>query len=85
MQRENTAHDHVVERFVHDIAEHLHRARAAGTFDDLILVAEPKLLGSLRHALDKPTAHKVVASMTKDLAEVPAAQVAQHIEDVLPL
>jgi len=85
MPHEHTAHEHVVENFTRTIAEQLQRARAAGSFDDLILVAEPRFLGGLRGALDAPTAHKVVASVTKDLAQVPWNGIAKHIEDVLPL
>jgi protein required for attachment to host cells len=85
MNREHTAHEHVIEGFIRTIAEQLQRARAQGSFDDLILVAEPRFLGGLRGALDAPTAHKVVASVTKDLAAVPSAGIAKHVADVLPL
>lgn len=85
MEHEHTAHDHVVEKFTREIASHLQRARAEGAFEQLILVAEPRFLGGLRGALDAPTAHKVVASVTKDLAAVRSTNIAQHITDVLPL
>lgn len=85
MNHEHTAHEHVVEHFIGEIADQLQKARMEGSFDDLILVAEPRFLGGLRGALDAPTAHKVVASVTKDLAAVPWNGIAKHIEDVLPL
>jgi protein required for attachment to host cells len=85
MHHEHTAHDHVVETFIRQLATELQHARAKGRFDDLILVAEPRFLGCLRGALDAPTAHKVVASVTKDLAAVPSAGVAKHVANVLPL
>jgi protein required for attachment to host cells len=82
---EHTSHQNVEERFVHDLARELERARVDGVFSDLILVAEPKFLGLLRHALDSTTAQRVVGSVAKDLAAIPAPQVAEHIADVLPL
>ena len=85
MPHEHTAHEHVVENFTRTIAEQLQRARAEGSFDDLILVAGPRFLGGLRSALDAPTAHKVVASVSKDLAQVPWNGIANHIAEVLPL
>lgn len=85
MHREHTAHEHVIETFIHELAGTLQRARAEGAFDALILVAEPRFLGGLRGALDAPTAHKVVGSVTKDLAAVPASDIAKHITEVLPL
>jgi protein required for attachment to host cells len=85
MHHEHTAHEHVIEGFIRTLAGQLQRARAEGSFDDLILVAEPRFLGGLRGALDAPTAHKVVASVTKDLAAVPVSGIAKHVADVLPL
>jgi protein required for attachment to host cells len=85
MGHEQTAHEHVVEGFIKEIAGELKQARAQGRFDDLILVASPQFLGGLRQALDAPTAHKVVGSVSKDLASIPHGQVASHIADVLPL
>lgn len=85
MSHEHTAHEHVVEGFIKELAGELQDARAKGRFDDLILVASPQFLGGLRQALDAPTARKVVGSVSKDLAAVPSGQVAQHIADVLPL
>jgi protein required for attachment to host cells len=84
MPHEHTAHEHVVEKFVHKLTHELRDARAKGLFDALILVAEPRFLGGLRDALDPPTAHKVVASVTKDLAAVPSPEIAGHVADVLP-
>jgi protein required for attachment to host cells len=85
MHQEHSAHDHVVEKFVHEIAAALHHDRAASLFDALILVAEPGVLGSLRAALDPATARKVVSSVTKDLASFAPRDIAGHIADVLPL
>lgn len=85
MHPEHTAHEHVVESFVREIASHIARARAEGRFSDLILVAEPRFLGALRGALDAATSHTVKASVTKDLAAVTSGSIAKHISEVLPL
>lgn len=85
MHREQSAHEHVVELFANTIATELRKDRAAGHFDALILVAEPRFLGLMRDALDAQTAHKVVGSLTKDLAAVEPRDIAGHVASVLPL
>jgi protein required for attachment to host cells len=50
-----------------------------GRFAHLILVAEPRLLGLLRGALDAPTSALVVGSLAKDY--YPRDQ--KHLEEAL--
>ncbi len=85
MSHEHTAHEHVSEVFARQIAAEVEHARIEGRFGALILVASPKLLGLLRDALSPTTARLVVDSMHKDLAAVPARDLAEHIASVLPL
>lgn len=85
MQREQSAHEHVVTMFAKTIASELSKSRAEGLFDAIILVAEPGFLGVLRDALDKPTAKIVVDSVTKNLAVEKPNEVAEHIGNTLPL
>jgi len=85
MQREHSAHEHVVGKFAQSIASELSQARNDGAFESLILVAGPALLGELRGALDKQTLNLVVHSVAKNLASEQPNEVAQHIAEVLPL
>lgn len=85
MQHEETAHEHKASAFAQTIATELSKARAAGKFDSLILVAEPGFLGLLRDALDKATSQTVVDSVNKNLAVEKPNEVAQHLGNALPL
>lgn len=51
---EESARQHELENFASDIAQVLARAHAAGRFRSLILIAEPTILGHLRHKLSSP-------------------------------
>lgn len=53
--------------FAHDLADKLCRARRAGKFERLMLVADATFLHTLRKALDAVTASLVVANVSKDL------------------
>ena len=43
-----------------------------------MLVAPAQALAELRHALDSPTQHKIVAQLQKDLTKVPDAELKEH-------
>lgn len=73
------------ERFAHEVAALLRRARAEGAYDRLILVAPPKTLGDLRHELDKQTAERIYAEVAKDLTNLEARELPRHLEDVIVL
>jgi protein required for attachment to host cells len=49
------------------------------------LVAEPRLLGELRGALDKPTAALVSASLDKDLAGIDNRDIPKHLGKLVQL
>lgn len=85
MQHEQTAHEHVASTFAQTVADELSKARAAGKFDALVLVAEPGFLGRLRESLDKATSQVVVDSVNKNLAVEQPNEVAQHLGNALPL
>ena len=53
-------------RFVHELAGELEAS--AGTFDDLIIVAGPRMLGEIRQALTDRVAATVRKEIGKDLA-----------------
>jgi protein required for attachment to host cells len=49
------------------------------------LVAEPRLLGELRAALDKPTAALVSATLDKDLIDIDDRDLPKHLGQVVQL
>lgn len=54
------------ERFARAIAEFLEKHRQQENFEDLVLVAEPQMLGRLRGQLNSQTANCVTRSIDKD-------------------
>jgi protein required for attachment to host cells len=71
MNTHESAHDRVAADFTRDLARGLSAARTDRSFDRLVLVAEPHLLGMLRRALDVPTASRVAWTLNRDFTHVP--------------
>ena len=55
------------------------------SFDRLILVAPPRVLGDLRVELPRRAAARVVHELDKDLTHAPLSDIADHLRDVLKL
>ena len=68
------------------LAEHavaaLRAEWARGVHDRIVLVAGPKMLGALRHALPAPLEGKVAGSLHKDLMKVPLHDLPGHFSDI---
>jgi len=71
MTKSQSAHERDAFQFARDLARGLEAARNDGSFDYLVLVAEPRFLGILRGALDAPTASRISETIPRDLAQVP--------------
>ena len=50
-----------------------------GQFDQLVLVAPPKVLPELKQKLSKPMAALVVKDLQKDLTKVPDQDLTEHL------
>jgi protein required for attachment to host cells len=66
MSSEESPHERVVADFVRSLAKTLESARVEHRYSKLVLVAEPRMLGLLREALDAPTTALVIGSLDKD-------------------
>jgi protein required for attachment to host cells len=66
-------------RFAGELAERLQRARCAGEFARLILVADKSFLELLCAALDPATLPSVLVTMRKDLLSVPLHRLADQL------
>ncbi len=60
-------HQLAEDRFADDIADALYRMAHAQQFDELVVVAPPKVLGILRGAWHKEVSSRIVAEVPKDL------------------
>ena len=63
------------ERFAKELAELLYKHAHKGNYSEIILVAAPTVLGSLRKELHKEVAGKVVAEVSKDLTNHPVHEI----------
>lgn len=73
------------QRFAGRIIERLEAEAGQDSYDQLVLVAPPVMLGDLRAALTPHLSHRLVATLDKDLTKTPAAKLGSLLEDVLPL
>lgn len=83
MSREVSPTEHLAAGFARDLAARLRAARLEQQFERLVLVAGPAFLGHLRAALDEHTAASVKASLDKDLGDLPAHDLIEHLKSVL--
>lgn len=68
-------------RFAESIAHKLQKAYAEKLFDQLILVAPPKMVGELIEQLAKNIQSKVVATLPKDLKQYHGKELMTHLHD----
>jgi protein required for attachment to host cells len=67
-RQEMPAVEHAVELFAKRVGDYLDKARVAHRFDELVLVAPPKFLGTLRKELGKEVEKLVADELPKDLS-----------------
>ena len=72
-------------KFATEIAQILNRQAEAHAFDQLVLVAPPKIMGILRAALKGPVGSRVVAEVVKDLTHLSDHELKPHLADVIRL
>jgi protein required for attachment to host cells len=72
-------HELAKERFADAVAAEINRA--AGEFDELILVAPPHSLNSIREALDATAGAVVIGTLAKDLVKTPDDALWPHLKE----
>lgn len=63
------------DRFAEEISGRLYQLAHKGRFDELVLCAPPKLLGTLRKSLHKEVRDRIVAEIDKDLTGHPISEI----------
>ncbi len=84
-ESEEAPHERVAANFARSIAETLRKGRTDGRFNHLVLVAEPRFLGTLKGALDGVTSDQVIGTLSKNLAAETDADIRAHLKDVSPV
>ena len=70
-------HQQAEERFAAQVANLLYHMEHANKFDELVVVAPPKMLGDLRARLHPEVAECVIAEVAKDLAGHPLPEISR--------
>lgn len=73
----------VKEHFASMIAGEVNRARAKKSFDQLVVIAPPQMLGVLREHFDKGTAGAIRAELAKELAQLSPGEILPHVRKAL--
>ncbi len=76
---ERSPRKHEAEHFARTILAELDKARGAGEFERLVLMAPPAFLGMLREALSKPLEPFIAAEIHKDLVHQSDAIIKEHL------
>lgn len=69
--------------FAKEVAEILDRAAHDGVFDEIVVVAPPKILGDLRAEINPDTAKKVLAEIPKTLTNHPIDKIESLLKSEL--
>lgn len=85
VSQEHEATDQVSLTFAKHLCDKLDKARAENHFSQLVLVAEPRLLGELRSTMDKHTAALVTATLDKDFAGIENRDLPARLGEVIRL
>jgi protein required for attachment to host cells len=75
---EKNPHEDAAVGFAKRIARYLHVKNSQNRFDELVIAAEPKMLGRLKAELDKTVAAKV-RWWAKDLGKIPDADIGARL------
>ena len=68
-------HELEKERFAASIANRINKVALSGAFNQLVIVAPPKILGDLRHKFTRETETKIIAEVPKDLTHHTIAEI----------
>jgi protein required for attachment to host cells len=80
MEPDQTAKEHLRERFVRRISDVLESARNDDLFQQLVIVAAPAVLGALRQQLSQPVQQQLVAEIDKNMMDQDQAAIASLID-----
>jgi len=68
--------------FVKELADFLADGSSRQSYQELVLVAPPQFLGSLRDALDPQVTKKIKASLDKDLTSLSLTEITARLKEV---
>ncbi|MDH3242858.1 MAG: host attachment protein [Alphaproteobacteria bacterium] len=78
-------HRFAKEHFAREMAGIVNAAALKGSFDGLVLIAPPRVLGDLRQALNEQAASRIAGEIGKDLTQANAQDLTPYLEDLMRL
>lgn len=75
--------EHVIENFIHRVADFLNTEAEQDEYMDLVLVAEPHILGEIRKFLGKAATRRLRDPLSKNLAHIPDQEIMPHLTEAL--
>lgn len=85
MEPSSDPHRHAQLSLAHDVAELLEKKSTEKAFEQILIVAAPKMLGDLRSALREETKKLVIGEINKDLTKLSVNDLSSHLEDMIRL
>jgi len=76
-------HEVAEDAFIRALSQTLDKAARLGTFDDLVIVADPRTLGRLRRYLTRDVATRVTGEYDVDLAGLPLNTLETRVRGIL--
>lgn len=73
------SHEQAAIKFAKKIANYIKKERQNQNFDEVVIIAEPKFMGQLRSALDRPTTAMIGDWIKKDLHQADDKQILSHL------
>ena len=74
-----SAKDHERQVFARQVCGTVEHARSRGEFEELILIAPPRLLGMMREGLSRPTLGRVSREIPKNLVQMPPERLQPYL------
>ncbi|WP_158543519.1 host attachment protein [Dyella solisilvae] len=81
--QDTTVAAHETASFALELSRFLQKARTAGQFDALVLIAAPAFLGAMRERLDGSTRGRVTLEVDKNLVHLDAAAIRGYLPERL--
>lgn len=76
-------HELQKDRFAADLAERLYKMAYSGTFDKLIIVASPQVLGVVRDEMHQEVSDRLVGTVDKTLTNHPVDEIEKIVSESL--
>ncbi len=75
--------EHGIKQFVKEISEYLKNSEANNEFDQLIIIAAPKLLGTLKKQLNNSIRKLIIYELNKNIAKLSTAEIREYLPKYL--